>query len=154
MVCCITSSCGWVLIIGSRWALRSFCWFCRASAHFIYPCITDAEQCGPHNGTFLCGNLRCIYEEWTCDQRDDCGDYSDELHCFRKLTYSNLDQGHSDSTFLNFFSWETTKRIEAKFHVDPPCDGGTKICSNGYGHLTKMAAMSIYGKNMKNSSSL
>ena len=44
--------------------------------------------------------------------------------------------------------------IEAKFHVEPHCDRGTKICSNGPGHMTKMAAMPIYGKNMKNSSSL
>ena len=26
-------------------------------------------------------------------------------------------------------------------------DGGTKVCSSGLGHMTKMAAMSIYGKN-------
>ena len=29
-------------------------------------------------------------------------------------------------------------------------DGGTKFCSNGPGHMTKMAAMSIYGKTLKN----
>ena len=27
-------------------------------------------------------------------------------------------------------------------------DGGTKVCSNGPGHMTKMAAMPIYGKNL------
>ena len=27
---------------------------------------------------------------------------------------------------------------------------GNKICSNGSGHMTKMAAMPIYGKNLKN----
>ena len=26
---------------------------------------------------------------------------------------------------------------------------GKKICSNGPGHMTKMAAMAIYGKNLK-----
>ena len=26
-------------------------------------------------------------------------------------------------------------------------DGGTKVCSNAPGHVTKMAAMPIYGKN-------
>ena len=51
------------------------------------------------------------------------------------------------STFSNISS-ETTKTIEAKFHVEPPWDGGTKICSNGPGHMTKTAAMSIYGKNL------
>ena len=29
-------------------------------------------------------------------------------------------------------------------------DGGTKVCSNGPGHMTKLAAMPIYGKNLKN----
>ena len=29
------------------------------------------------------------------------------------------------------------------------CYGGTKICSNGPGHMTKMAAVAIYGKNLK-----
>ena len=63
-----------------------------------------------------------------------------------------LVQGHSHSTFQNFFSLETARPIEAKFHVDHPCDGGTKICSNGPGHMTKMAAMPIYGKNVLKSS--
>ena len=58
----------------------------------------------------------------------------------------NLVQGHSDSTFSNFFSWETVRLIEVKFHVAPKWDGGTKIYSNGPGHMTKMAAMPIYGK--------
>ena len=61
-----------------------------------------------------------------------------------------LDQGHSDSTFSNFFSLETAGPIEAKFHVESPWDEQIKVCSNGPGHMTKMAAMSIYGKNLKN----
>ena len=32
-------------------------------------------------------------------------------------------------------------------------DRGTKVCSNGPGHMTKMAAMPIYGKNLKKISS-
>ena len=28
--------------------------------------------------------------------------------------------------------------------MEPPWDGGTKGCSNGPGHMTKMAAMPIY----------
>ena len=53
----------------------------------------------------------------------------------------------SDSIFLNFFTSKTTRPIEAKLHAEPPWDGGTKACSNGQGHMTKMAAMHIYGKN-------
>ena len=61
-----------------------------------------------------------------------------------------LVQGQSDSTFSNFFFLETTWRIKAKFYVEPPWDGGTKICSSGPCHMIKMAAMPIYGKTLKN----
>ena len=62
-------------------------------------------------------------------------------------------QGHSDSTFSSFFSLETARPIEAKFHMEPPWDGETKLCSNGPGHMPNMAAMPIYDKNLKKSSS-
>ena len=39
--------------------------------------------------------------------------------------------------------------IRVKFHMEPPWDGGTKVCSNGPGHMTKMAVTPIYGKNLK-----
>ena len=57
------------------------------------------------------------------------------------------------STFSNIFSSETTGPIEAKFHVEPPWDGGTKVCSNSPVHKTKMADMPIYDKKLKKSSS-
>ncbi|VDI44275.1 low-density lipoprotein receptor-related protein 3/10/12 [Mytilus galloprovincialis] len=41
----------------------------------------SSTQCGPHNGTFLCDNRRCIYETWKCDKTNDCGDNSDEFDC-------------------------------------------------------------------------
>ena len=41
----------------------------------------------------------------------------------------------------------------AKFYVEPPWEGGTKVCINGPGHMTKFATMPIYGKNLKKSSS-
>ena len=59
-----------------------------------------------------------------------------------------LDQGHSDSIFLNFFSSITTRLFEAKFRMEPSLDGETKAYSNGPGHMTRMAAMPIYGKNL------
>ena len=73
----------------------------------------------------------------------------------RKWIYMNIkDQGYSltlvQGLLRNFFSLETARPVEAKFHVAPPWDGETKICSNGPGHVTKMAIMPIYGKNIKN----
>ena len=54
-----------------------------------------------------------------------------------------LVQSHSDSTFSNFFFLETAWPIEAKFYVEPPD-------YSSLSHMTKMAAMLIYGKNLKN----
>ena len=68
-----------------------------------------------------------------------------------------LVQDHSDSTVSFFFVFfffslshlETAWPIEAKFYVEPPWDKGTKVWSNGLYHMTKLAAMPIYGKNLK-----
>ena len=48
-------------------------------------------------------------------------------------------------SYGNVFFSETAEPIEAKFHVEPPWDRETKVCSRGPGHMTKMAAMPIYG---------
>ena len=53
------------------------------------------------------------------------------------------------STISNDFSSETTEPIATKFHIQPPGPLGKKIYSNGLGHMTNMAAMPIYGKNLK-----
>ena len=55
--------------------------------------------------------------------------------------------------YVNIFKHlllEATGPIEAKFHVKPPWDKGMQDCSNCPGHMPKMAAMSIYNKNLKN----
>ena len=56
------------------------------------------------------------------------------------------------STISNVFSSETAWPIKAKFHVEHPWQGGKKVYINGPGHMTKMAAMLIYGENLKKSS--
>ena len=37
--------------------------------------------------------------------------------------------------------------VKAKFNMEPQWDGGTKVCLRGLGHMTKIAATPIYGKN-------
>ena len=54
--------------------------------------------------------------------------------------------------FSNIFSSENAWPIKAKFYAELSCEGGTKVYINGPGHMTKMAAMPIYGKNLKKSS--
>ena len=45
--------------------------------------------------------------------------------------------------FFSKIAWP----IKAKFYVEPPWVGGTNICLRHLGHMTKMAATPIYGKN-------
>ena len=44
-------------------------------------------------------------------------------------------------------------QLKPHFIMEPPWDGETKVCSNGPGHMTKMPAMPMYGKKLKQSSS-
>ena len=44
------------------------------------------------------------------------------------------------STISNIFSSETAWPIKAKFYVKPPWEGGMKVCINGPGHMTTVAA--------------
>ena len=53
--------------------------------------------------------------------------------------------------FKHLFS-ETAWPIKAKFYVEPPWELGEKVDINGTGHMTKMAAMLIYGKTLQKSS--
>ena len=56
-------------------------------------------------------------------------------------------------TISNAFFFETAWPITAKIYVEAPWEGGTKVYITGPGHMTKMAAMPIYGKNLQKSSS-
>ena len=58
----------------------------------------------------------------------------------------------SSSTISNVFYSETAWPVKVKFHVEPPLKGGTKVYINGPGHMTKMAATPIYGKNLQKTS--
>ena len=49
----------------------------------------------------------------------------------------------------NIFSSDTTGPIKAKFHMEPPWDGGMKVCSNDPGHMMKIATMPIYARTLK-----
>ena len=44
-----------------------------------------------------------------------------------------------------------TGPVETNLQSEPHWDGGTKVCSNCPSHMTKMAAMSIYGKTVQKS---
>ena len=66
---------------------------------------------------------------------------------YQSLCRQSLLPSVRPSTFSNIFSSETTGPIKLKFHMETPYDAGTKVCSNGPVHMTKIAAMPINGKN-------
>ena len=51
------------------------------------------------------------------------------------------------STMLKHLLLRNRLANQTKFYVEPPWVGGTKFCSRHLGHMTKMAATPIYGKN-------
>ena len=55
------------------------------------------------------------------------------------------------SSYLNIVFSEAYRPMEIKFHMTTPYDWLAKICTNCYGHMTKMATKPIYGKNYLNS---
>ena len=56
------------------------------------------------------------------------------------------------STISNYFYSATAGTIVTKFHIQHPGSLEKKSYLNGLDHMTKMAAMPIYGKNLKKSS--
>ena len=57
------------------------------------------------------------------------------------------------SQFSNVFFYETTWQFIIKLHIEHPLEGGTIVCINDQGHMTKMAAISLYGKTLYKASS-
>ena len=123
------------------------------------------EICHLLDITAVAGHLACLAVLFTIEAYIKVGRCS-QLNKYMNLydyqrstwTYMNIKgqghlltlvQGHSNSTFSNFFFLETARTIEAKFYMEHPCYGRTKMCSNGPGYMINMAAMPIYDKNLK-----
>ena len=64
-----------------------------------------------------------------------------------------LVKGHSDFKVKTCFSQKTVGQFGTKVHMKAWGGIGIKIYINELGHITNMATMPIYGKNLKKSSS-
>ena len=65
-----------------------FCYRLEDRCDGDHQCIDKSDElncdpwfCNSDNGTFLCNNGRCVYEQWVCDGANDCDDGSDEANC-------------------------------------------------------------------------
>ena len=61
-----------------------------------------------------------------------------------------LVKGHSDFKVKTCFFPKTVGQFGTKVHMKALGGIGMKIYTNKLGHMTNMAAMPIYGKNLKN----
>ena len=105
-----------------RLIAHSFCWFCHVEAqmlsHMAILCFFSSPEPSGSQSELI------VYP---------CSGVRCRCHC---------------QQCLNIFSSETTWPIKAKLYVEPPWEGGTNVYINGPGHMTKMATMPIYGKNL------
>ena len=133
------------------WAHRSFCWFCYEAAHFIQWFIRFLH-CFDLFGKDCDVFLAMILETKSCDHMFGIFSSPEPSGSQGELIvypYSGVRcRRRRLQQCLNIFSSETALPIKAKFYVEPPWEGGTKLCINGPGHMTKIAAMPIYGKNL------
>jgi len=61
----------------------------KAKVEFVNPPVTCST------GEFACNNGNCIAGKYQCDNKDDCGDNSDETACFSGIDQCGLpDQSH------------------------------------------------------------
>ena len=71
----------------------------------------------------------------------------------RSRSFFDLDQRSLRFQCWKLFFSKTVRRFGTKVHMKAWGRMGMKIYTNKLGHMTNMAAMPIYGKNLKNSSS-
>ena len=68
----------------------------------------------------------------------------------RSRLFFDLGQRSLRSQSKKLFFWKTVGRLGTKVHMKAWGRMGMKIYTNGLGHMTNMATMLIYGKNLKN----
>ena len=71
----------------------------------------------------------------------------------RSRSFFDLGQRSLRFQRKNLFFSKTVGQFVTKIHMKAWRRTGMKICTNELGHMTNMAAMPIYGKNLKKSSS-
>ena len=69
------------------------------------------------------------------------------ISCLQLPAYRSQAAIVSEKSTVFTFSYR-----KAKFYVKPPWEGGIKVYINGPEHMTKMAAMPTYSKNLQKSS--
>ena len=93
----------------------------------------------------LLGTCACL--QWLCHSGERTVARGPLVYNYqRSRSFTDLCPGCLSLSIYNFFS-KTAGLIETKLHVEPLWDEGMKVCAWDLGHMTKMAAMLIYGEN-------
>ncbi|KAL5020301.1 hypothetical protein ScPMuIL_003193 [Solemya velum] len=64
--------------------IRDGLWY-TDTCQLLLPAVCEALPCP--QGTFRCANGRCVGEKNVCNNRDNCGDQSDERNCEERCTF-------------------------------------------------------------------
>ena len=124
-----------------------FKWWPWVDHDLLYSKVKFGPFCFWMAKCLSCTFPRNYWSLWGDSQINECMTIYDNP---RSRSFTDFIQGHSDSTFSNFFSSKNTRPSEVKFHMDV----GMKICSNVLSHMTKMASRPIYVKNLQKSPAL
>ena len=117
-------------------------------------CTADQYICFRYTGRKI--PLLLVSKISTCFCACPCRFVSDLLrkpHCWLGSQGELIVYPCSGVSPSTIFSYETARPIKAKLYMKHLQEGGTNVYINNAGHVTKMAAMPIYGKNLQKSSS-
>ena len=144
----------YVFIISRKWPC--LCVILNLSESCLFP-----DNCSSSWSLSALTNRVSAYITKTCNIQRSCKNDNFQLNCFDFLAHlsqrligeligypwSGIRPSVVRSQCSEIFFSKTAWLIKAKFYVEPPWVGGTIFCSRHLGHMTKMAATPIYGKN-------
>ena len=108
-------------------------------------CLPSTCSCSVHY--FHCTIGKCVPWSFVCNNRDDCGDYSDEAYC-SSTTLNDvkmaMNQSHKRDTEIALNKWDNTREDRC---IE---DDGVGVCDRGSGECFPKSALCVFEKNPSN----
>ena len=135
----------WYAALGTRVLLSMF-W---VDVDLFYSKVKFASLCFcMENGKTMDFSQTTAVNDIKIGKRNQLNKYMNLYAYQRSRSFIDL---HRRSLRLNIFklvSLETSRLIEINYYIEPPRDWGMEMNTNGLCHMTKLATMPIYGKNL------